>query len=195
MKKRNQKGIATVEIVLFVVLFTLVGFIGWYVMKQNKDNEDLSNQTVKTSDSASSKVGTATSQGTKFTFKELGVQVTLPKELKDIAYSKNTYSNDPSYNVYTPAFKELADKCGDDPTANPAGFATISKTNGTFKANAAGESNNGLLKQFSGFYFSYGDPLYGAVGCPDDVYKQLTDMQKTLLISLQGAFSGAELVQ
>jgi cytoskeletal protein RodZ len=196
MKKHNQKGIATIELVLFAIIIALIGFIGWYVMKQGKDNQKLTDQTVKSSNSAtSSKVGSATSEGTKFTFKELGVQVTLPKSLKDIAYTKNTYSSDPSYDVYTAAFKDEASKCGDDATANPAGFANISKHTGVYKAASPSESTHGLLKQFDGVYFSYGDPLYGAVGCPQEVYNKLVDMQKPLLISLQEAFGSAELVQ
>jgi hypothetical protein len=198
MKKQNQSGLATVEIVLFVIIFALIGFIGWYVVKQNKDSQDLSDQTAKTSYntvSPTDKIGTAIPLGTKFTFKELGVEITLPNSLKDIAYSKNTYSNDPSYDVYTSEFKEEANKCSDDPTANPAGFASISKHNGTYKAKTPNESTNGLLKQFDGFYFSYGDPLFGAVGCPDKVYDKLVDMQGKLIPVLQEAFGGAELVQ
>lgn len=195
MRKHNQTGLAAVETVLFVIIFALIGFTGWYVVKQNKDSEKQANQTVQTSNSTPTKVGTATPQGTKFVFKELGVQITLPNDLKDIAYTKNTYSNDPSYAVYTPEFKDEASKCSDDATANPPGFAYVNKVNGIYKGNPVGEGANGLLKQFDGFYFSYSDPLYGAAGCPDAVYKKLTDMQKPLSISLQEAFGGAELVQ
>jgi hypothetical protein len=194
MKKRNQNGLATVEIVLFVIIFALVGFIGWYVTSQNKSSEKVANEATKTS-SATTKIGSASSQGTKFVFKELGVQITLPNDLKDIAYAKNTYANNPSYAVYTPSFKDETNKCSDDETANPPGFAYVNKINGTYKGNPAGEGTGGLLKQFDGFYFSYGDPLYGAVSCPDTVYKQLTDTQKPLLASLKEAFNGAELVQ
>jgi hypothetical protein len=192
MRKNNQKGITTVKSALFVIIFALIAFIGWYVVGNNNKSKTQLNQTASDSIKTTS---TKTGKGTKFIFKDLGVQIMLPNNLKGMAYSKNTSSNETSYDVYTPAFKQEASKCGDDPTANPAGFASISKTNGNYQANSTGEKSSGLLKQFNGFYYSYGDPLYGAAGCPDEVYKKLVDMQTSLLTSLQSAFSGAELVQ
>jgi hypothetical protein len=160
MKKRNQNGIATVEIILFVIIFVIIGFIGWYVMKQDKDNRDLSDQAIKTS--ASTPLTKSQPSIGKFVFKELGVQFDLPADLKGLSYKAeqitetNGEKNTALYlYVATDDIKNTITKCygKDESVADSLNFGAISKINGQYKEPGANDGpTDPLLKQFDTFY-------------------------------------------
>jgi hypothetical protein len=49
MRKNNQKGITTVKSALFVIIFALIAFIGWYVVGNNDKSKTQLNQTASDS--------------------------------------------------------------------------------------------------------------------------------------------------
>lgn len=163
MKKQNQSGLATVEIILFVIVFALIGFIGWYVMGQNKSSKDTSDQAIKASESSPVKAATASN---KFVFKELGVQFDLPSDLKGLAYQTDTLTNEDGTKgvtlyLYTPDLLTTFEKCyGEKPTAdNTPSFGAIGKLDGQYKEPGPNDGPvDPLLKQFDTFYISGGFP-------------------------------------
>ncbi len=186
--RKNQHGFSPIEILLLLVIVGLVVFIGFYVINSNhKTDQQLANSSKSSSTSSNQKTA---SNPTKFVFKELGVQITLPTELKGLTYSKNTDAAGESYGLSTPKFKQLAATCGEDA---PTGFADLYAETGQFTS-PGDEGSNGLLKQFSSRYFAYGDSLYGNP-CDASIYSQLVDMQTSLVTSLTSAFATATEVQ
>ncbi len=170
--RKNQKGFSVVELLLIVVLIAIAALGGWYVAKHSKTPNSAATPSVSTP--------------TVFAFKELRVQVMLTSNLKDLFYTKNTYSSSDSYDLNTPQFKQLAAKCG---ASAPTGFANIYAKVGQFTVPGK-EGSNGLLKQFGSRYIAYGDTLFGNP-CDSSIYSQLSDMQAKLVESLKSAFKTA----
>lgn len=189
--KRSQDGFGIVEALCFIVMFSMVGLIGWYVINENQNSQEiLDNIGGAEVQTSSSKTATA---GKKFTFKELGVQITLPEELKGLTYIKSDSGN--SYFLNMSSFTQLKDKCGEE--GRPQGFTNIFKENGQYE-NLPRGGDGGLLKQFDSFYIAYGDPLfsYQDIGeCEQDNYDQLSDARSKLNDALKQAFKTATLVE
>jgi hypothetical protein len=168
MKKHNQKGIATVEIVLFVIIFALIGFIGWYVMRQDKDNQALTDQTVSTSSNAPNAKNT--SSNSKFEFKEFGVQINLPSELKGLTYKKDVDSSN-NLILYMPEASKVYAKCNNEPAGTEVPFTSISKVDGKFNESTA-QTGADLLKQFDDFYITSASVTSGLVCGSEELQKE-----------------------
>jgi hypothetical protein len=178
MKKRDQNGIATVEIVLFVIIFVLIGFIA------------LTDQTVSTSSKAP--VAKSTASASKFTFKEFGVAITLPKELEGMTYETEELGNFMILNLTTPKFAQLGAICwAHDPVQGTKSFQTIQKKTTKYGSDGFVGTN---LKQFDGFYIA-GNEL-PSFDCEDsskaDEFKALGE---SLNSALNQAFKTATKIQ
>jgi hypothetical protein len=194
MKKPNQKGIATVEVILFVIIFALIGFVGWYVMKQDKDNKALTDQPNATSASTPA-VKSEPSIG-KFVFKEFGLQFDLPSDLNGLTYSAQQItesSGQKSTALYlhlsSPEAKSLLTKCygKDEPTADGMEFGAISRLEGKYKQPTE-QPSDPLLKQFDTFYILHGYPN-GITSCTESGVSKSLIQDKTH--SLSASFTNA----
>jgi hypothetical protein len=183
--RRDEEGFSAVELLLALIFTAIVAFIGVYVAHNHDASKPAPTSTIGSAKDASIAPTPSDAAG-RFVFKELGVQVTLPDDLKGLTYTKNTYSTDEIYDVTTPEFKQLAAQCGD---SAPTGFADVFKKSGQFSA-PGNEGSNGLLKQFDSYYIGYGDGLYGNP-CEQSIYDQLVGMQAKLNNSLKTAFATA----
>jgi type II secretory pathway pseudopilin PulG len=188
--KKDQGGFGVIETLLVLVIVGILGVIGWYVVSSNHKTQKQLDTLSQSANSPAPSSKKADAPNKKFIFKELKVQITLPGDLKDLSYNKDTLSSAEIYDLNTPEFKQLAAKCGE---SAPAGFAIISSKEGKFTA-AGNEGSNGLLKQFDTRYISYGDTLTGNP-CDTSIYTQLVDMQTKLTASLKSSFQTATEVQ
>lgn len=187
MLKRSQHGFGVVELLCFIVMFSMVGLIGWYVINENmRSQETLDN--IGGAEVQTSSAKPAAKAGDKFVFKELGVQITLPDELKDMTYTTEVLEHAEGkptiLNLATPRFSELAAICWkDDPVGSPYSFQIIQKKNNndTFSGTK--------LKQFEGFYI-------GGNELPDFSCEQEPEFEKlgqSLNKALNTAFETATL--
>ncbi|MDB5163618.1 MAG: hypothetical protein JWS12_235 [Candidatus Saccharibacteria bacterium] len=97
MKKLNSKGFSAVEALLILIIVGVIGFVGWYVYKSQKDTNKTLNNTsqgastpqkvTKTPTSSSPQSMTTTQKS--LTVKEWGVQVPLDANTTDLYYTLN----------------------------------------------------------------------------------------------------------
>lgn len=101
MKKLRQQGFTHLEVILIVVVLLVIVAVGVYVFKRSKDNQQASNQTATTSQTAQSD-GTRTSSSQSSTQKyleisELGVKFPLTDSLKGLYYVPSETSDNVVY--------------------------------------------------------------------------------------------------
>lgn len=111
MKKLNQKGLGTVEIIIVIVIVGLLGGVGWYVWKQNK--KEPAKSSANTSTSSTTETNTSTTKEPiqqKFeipdgwvTYKNTSYdyRISFPEKYK--AWSQDIDSNAPVSEAYTVA--------------------------------------------------------------------------------------------
>lgn len=180
---KKQKGFALFEVLFFLLLAAVLVGGAYYVGKhQNKTSSN------ETSASTNNPAAKSSALSNKFTFKELGVQITLPKELLGLSY---THGSGDFYVLTTPEFNRTKMSCPVE------GFSTIFKKTGQFDSTAPREGSSGLLKQFDQFHIAYGDPIFGAGLDPtcESTYQNITDTQDRLTASLREAFKTATEIQ
>lgn len=191
--KRSQAGFGIVEALCFIVMFSMVGLIGWYVINENQNSQEtLDNIGGAEVQTSSSKTGAA---GDKFNFKEFGVTITLPDELKNMTYEvfESNDSKNKVIELYSPEFTTLADVClSRDPVAKHP-FRVLHKNQGQHDSDPFGT----LLKQFKDFNITAFEGT--GIGCEDvagqakaDEFKKLNS---TLNSALEEAFKTATLVE
>lgn len=183
---KDQNGFGMIESLLAVIAVILLIGVGFYIAHSSKDNETVGDTTKISQE----KKTAAQPIVEEFTFKELGLKITLPDDLKGLTYSKNTFAADEAYNVTTPQFTQLAAKCGE---SAPEGFTSIYVKSGQYPG-PGNEGANGLLKQLDDRYVAYGDSLYGNP-CEESLYAQLSDARDKLVASLKTAFESAKEVE
>lgn len=159
----SKKGLKPLQILLAAVIILLILAGGLYI-----NNKQGSKSSTKSNDS------TANPNGPKYAFKELGIQVTLPNDLKDLKYSVTSPpAGGPSMTILklnTSEFTAAANKCLGTPENTEQSFATLIKTPKTGNNPPAVES----LKEFDDFYI-------GNLGAPlKDVTCQNSTSKKTL---------------
>lgn len=199
MKKRNQNGFGLVEALLIIIVVGIVGFGGYYVW-HTQHNKNSSTSAVKTSNSTTA----SNMPGSKeFVFKELGVQMTLPNDLKDLNYKaiegtsvtgkKTTFI----YLSSTSFAKTISDCYSNASTVSTASFGALGKADGQYPANAAPDNvDGGLLKQFPSFYIDGSYPN-GVMTCDKTGISETAAITsaKSLYASFVDAFKTATLVQ
>lgn len=184
---QKQKGFAVIELVLFIVILVALGGIGWYVVSSNHKTQSQLDKLAQTSGSS------ASTMKSKFVFKELGVQITLPNSLKGLTYDVDTTYG---YNYLTSdQFKTALKDCGSDTTLNNSSgsFASLLKKSGEYPAEPTIDDGQ-LLKQFQSFYIGMGVP--NGLGCDDTTKaEQLNKVAHDLQAAIAEAFKTATLVQ
>lgn len=84
--KKNQKGFSAVEILISVVVIGLIGAVGWLVYDRQSASKDTDNDQTTTTQEEKSEEETTKTNGNTVKFTELGVQISVPDEIKDIVY-------------------------------------------------------------------------------------------------------------
>src|SRR3972149_11978337 len=109
-KKHSSSGFAVLEVLAFVIILGLIGFVGWYVMDSKKEtNERLDNLSKSTDNTGASSQPTSKASE-KFVFKELNMQITLSDSLEGLSYEVD---KEFGYNyLTTEKFKTALKPCG-----------------------------------------------------------------------------------
>jgi hypothetical protein len=169
--------------IIFVAVALLV-LIGALVYQESKGG-------VSGSKSDTVVTNTTSTAPTKLVIKELGVEVTLPAELKGMTYDAVENKNKsvpPIANLYLPAYTSMSKSCLGTSNSNKYPFAAIAKYNGKSTDN---EQNT--LKQFYSFRIatmSSGVP--GGLSCSGQTTKdQLQQFNTELNNALKKAFDSA----
>jgi hypothetical protein len=187
---KSHKGMKIVGMVLLVLLLLGTSGFGAYAYMQNmqlktdissRDGKitDLDNQVTKLkADSKTASSAQQTSTNT-FAIDELGISIVLPDAAKDATYSYvgKTSTSGVDTSTVTLSTKTLTDldkTCSSFGIAPPLG--ALSKTTGQYPKDANVQTTSGtLVKQFSGYYITYGSPQST---CSD---KQTSNFADTLL--------------
>ena len=164
MKRQNrQSGFSVIEVVVAVAAIAIIGVAGWFVYQHNR---------VKVSDAAAG--GQTTNQGTNqqqsttppaattvVKIPELGIQITVPNDMKDLTYSVKTLtmkdgSQSPTAFFTTSALTALDANCAGVNT--PLG--TLGRDEGQYPSGdpTAALDYGQLVKQFPTFYIAAGYP-------------------------------------
>jgi hypothetical protein len=162
MKKLSRSGFTMVEVLLLIAAAGLIVFTGIYVYKA-KQNTD---KTLKPISSASAPKNSSNKvQGSRFDFKELGIWFTKPDDLAGLNYSAGEIdtSMGKAMSAYLAEaslidiYKECVVPKGQtaDETAS---FAGITRFNGTYNQATFDVTDGAFVKQFDGFYITYGTP-------------------------------------
>jgi hypothetical protein len=174
--KNNQKGFTFIEIMLLLIFVTLVGFIGWFVIDANQDKTPTQSQTQATS--IVDKTNTSNSSVLKIP--KLGIQLTVPSELKGINYTvEGEYVG-----FYMADLDELANSCVDK---GPMPINMWTKVSGEYQE----YPGTGLIKQFDGFYIV-------ANGGPNGrqcSIKAVTDLHQKYATALYEARTSVQLIK
>jgi len=169
--KRDQKGFGAVEGMLLVIIVLLVGFIGYYVYHtKNNTNSSYNN-------AASANNSTPATNSSLLKIPELGIQLSLPTELKGLTYQKHGDYVD----FYMPDLNSLAKTCKEG--QEPMVINEWTKLNGQFQDGPG----MGLIKQFDSFYIAANGGPNGRTCSNDKVFdlkikyaQALNDASKTV---------------
>jgi hypothetical protein len=192
--KRPQAGFGIVEALCFIVMFSMVGLIGWYVINENQNSQEtldnIGGAEVQTSPSK------PTAAGDKFVFKEFRVQITLPEDLKGLSYTSSTTSSEgqqvTTLGLTTPSYESAFKKCDPDSGVDKPVFTSLYKASGQYIAENQGE-NQVLLKQFNDFYFGATTP--SGIVCNSTTRQQFEEINTKVRSALTEAFKTATLVE
>jgi len=173
--KKSRKGLKVTGIVFLVLLLLgASGFSAYTWMQNTQLKTDLSSRNTKIDDlnkqvaklTADDKTASQTQQTdtTSNTLKiaELGISITLPDAAKDATYSytgkTSTSGVDTStVSISTKTLTDLDSACSSFGIAPALG--ALNKVTGQYPKDANAQTTSGtLVKQFSGYYISYGSP-------------------------------------
>lgn len=203
-KNHGQHGVGTVELSLLIIILAGLGLIGWYVVNSNHKTQTQLDKLAKTSDITTKNTQTSAA-GSKFVFKELGVQITLPDALKGLSYKVENLKNNqggtsPVLYLETSSMSNAVEQCYNqkvDPNS-PPNFGAISKIDGQYSSTSStdGPTEGPPLKQFDKFYISGSRPN-GITTCINPkVDEGLAQHESFILFeALKEAFKTAQIVQ
>jgi hypothetical protein len=83
---KNEKGFSLVEGLLVVLIVTVIGFAGWYVLNANKNVSTVKSDKQDTATTSEDKDTNTTSQSKFFEIKELGVKFEQGDDLEGLYY-------------------------------------------------------------------------------------------------------------
>lgn len=166
----RQQGFSIVEAVLVVAVLGVIGVAGWFVYQHNRvkiTNAATGTQTSKqgTNQQTNTTTTTTTNQSV-VKIPELGIQITVPDDIKDVTYKighSGTFKNGQSgVDAFfsTTSLTAIDSKCGTD--FGPLG--TLTMGDGQYPSDdptAYSDYGGNLVKQFPTFFISYTGPQAG----------------------------------
>jgi cytoskeletal protein RodZ len=163
-QRERQSGFSVTMLLLVVVAVGVVGVAGWFVYQHNR---------MKITDAAANPNQVSTQQAATTTppeattvvkIPELGIQIAVPNNIKDLTYKTNTVTlsngNKGTYALLSTTSLTAADsKCG----ASSAALGSLEAATGQYPGNDpyAALDYGPLLKQFPTFYVTYAAPQGG----------------------------------
>lgn len=148
--KTSQKGFATLEGLLILIIVGLIGFVGWYVY-QSKNAADKSYSNAATASSA--KVAT-TSKSTYLEIKEWGVRIKLNKNTESLYYYIDPQKPDFAY-LSLKIISNIAPNCAAD-KFSLAAIGRLSQAQQDDATKNPSDTNQAGTIKIGSFYYSYG---------------------------------------
>lgn len=153
----KQSGFTLLEVLAVVAVVAVVGAAGWFVYQHNR----LQIGNAATGTAGQQETTTPPSATTVVKISELGVQITVANDIKDLTYTVKTNTLKGGTQATTAYFstKALAalDKNCDAGVNTPLG--TLQRVDGQYPTDPTAASDYGtLVKQFPTFYISEGYP-------------------------------------
>ncbi|HSX33118.1 MAG TPA: hypothetical protein VLF91_02150 [Candidatus Saccharimonadales bacterium] len=165
--KRRERGFGTVEGILIIVIFALLGVGGWLVYK----NHHQTAEPVTTTKPATGPTNNSTEQ-TAVNVSELGIKLTnVPQSIKDLTYEIVPSGSNQAYT--TAAFTTSSLTKLD---ANCTSIGSLNRYSGTYDA-STDQGPFTFVKQFSGFWIAF---VHNGVECsqePTTLNLQTAQMQ------------------
>jgi Tfp pilus assembly protein PilX len=160
--RKNETGFSAVEVLLVLIIFALVGVMGFMVYNNHK-KPTTTNATTKT---ATAKTAAPAAQIATFKIPELGIQLTnIPSTITNLTYYANAPSSgvDPnnttmSQETSVSALFSTQSLTSDDSacSAQNGAIGVLARTDGTYIDNQP--TDMVFVKQFDGFYIAYNHP-------------------------------------
>ncbi|HTE21798.1 MAG TPA: hypothetical protein VK674_02045 [Candidatus Limnocylindria bacterium] len=163
---KNELGFGAAGLLLILIVVGLVGTTGWLVYNNNRKETPAPAVTPPVTESPTETPPVAQANVTKIP--ELGIEFTVPDQLKEMAYKATTtdygpghLSDNPMVYLSTKALNSAeGGKCdisaasGEKGSVPPLGF--LSKTMGQYPAAPTADNSSGdLVKQFPTYYIAY----------------------------------------
>lgn len=192
--KTNQKGFGTTEAILAVIIIILIGVVGFMVYKNHNKSDSLN------SSSASEQVSKADTlnadknklKSTKLMeINDLGIQIKLNPTLADLVYEANGDQEPITVTFDSKSFTDLVAKCRNDEGQN-INLGTASRYDGTFDENNPPSFYDDFIKQFNGFFITYGSADGGFCNNGNQaaeaaVEKKYTEFKSNIVAALKAA--------
>lgn len=197
MRKSSRLGFAAYQVIVLIVAVFAIGLaIFWYTTDKNGPSKSTTSNGV----TANSSDLTVTSTSPKYTFKELGVQVSLPSFISKLSY---TVSRPPAAvpdkslfftRLQLDSYTQVANRCFKLKATTPQYFANLVKNQGE---PGASNPNVQVLKQFNNYYITNIGASIGSVAkCTDtSVQQDLVNINANLNKALVNAFQTAQEVK
>lgn len=188
MRKNNQLGMGTVEILLIVVIVAVLGFVGWFIYDKKKDANKTLDQASQSNSQTSEPQKKAVNSTKYLEFKELSVKIPHVDTLKNTSYEVKTTSEGTSLFLNDSEVAKMIDACSTQKGSN-GNYAAIGRAEGTFPAEP--EPGVGLMKQFDTFYITGSYP--NGAPCEDEsANEQIYTLWKKLQAALSSSFKNGE---
>ncbi len=156
---KRQDGFGVVGILVVVVVLAVVGGAGWLVYSKTKTHNQQTTTQASTSSDSGKQAAAANTAESVLKIPELGIQLVLPEELKDMVYAKTAQGN---IGLSTQALADFDSGCKPekggvgvivtfkDPNGNDA--VLVSGTNIESYPNAAKIGDTYYAVQFASLY-------------------------------------------
>lgn len=159
--KKKEVGFSIVEAVIAVAAIGVIGLTGWFVYQHNRTKPGFAAAGAQTTNQGQQQATTQTPATTVVKVPELGIQITVPDDLKDLTYQIQTNKLQNGSTATTAYFSTTSLTAIDNNCAGvntPLG--TLGRVDGQYPSDdpTAALDYGTLIKQFPTFYISEGVP-------------------------------------